>query len=99
MVEKALVVLARSVVVLVAGRSKGCAHNVKRRIGGAAIVATRPCRLCCWARTPSASSQAAFAAGQAKRDVRVGSGAVEVLGDVQLRLHRGLGEEGGRGPR
>ena len=93
MIEKAFMVLAQSVVVLIVRRRKRRAHNVELRIGGAAVVGNRGRSVFVIGNRlrPVLHFQQRLALWRAQRDMRAGRGAVEVLADVDLCLNRRMG--------
>ena len=89
MVEEALVVLAQAVVVLVVGRNKRCADDVEGRVAGPAVVtnAGRAVFVIGHRLGPAGHLQQLLAFRCPQRNVRARRGAIEILGDVDLRLH------------
>ena len=92
MIEKALVILAQAVVVLVVGRGEGRADDVELGVGGAAVVEDFRGAVLVVGHglRPAGQLQQLLAVGRAECDVRAGSRAVEILRDVELGLERRL---------
>ena len=72
MIEKALLILAQAVVVLVVRRGKCRAHHVELRVGGTAVAGQvrRPVLVIGHGLRPAGEFQQRLALGRAQRDVR-----------------------------